>query len=284
MPVTPVRHCLLSVVVASLVALPSLAGSPFNGSGTMTVDDSTSQLAFESSTVRPKPYGGLEKELFVLVSDRALGDTAPDDDVEVAQRAKAGDLAVLTLCLDGTRLVNVAFSHSRLHGTIVLPGSWFGFRSATTASGAMSGSLRLARRQWDGHAYACAVDFVTPAPMPAPESAAPTPGAPTPGSVTGKPAKPDPEYMTKLLLQAMMQKDEARAIQLIGLGADPNARDKWGVPVLNRAVMLCLPQVVQALVDAKADVNRVRSPGVTILQEAWECPEADKILRAAGAH
>ena len=81
----------------------------------------------------------------------------------------------------------------------------------------------------------------------------------------------------------MMQKDEAQALKLIKLGLDPNARDQYGVPVLNWAVMMCMPKVVQALVDAKADLTYERAPGFTILKEAGACPEAEKILRAAGA-
>ena len=81
----------------------------------------------------------------------------------------------------------------------------------------------------------------------------------------------------------MMEKDEAQVLKLIKLGANPNARDAYGIPMLNWAVMTCLPQAVQALVDAKADLTYERAPGMTILMEAGACPEAEKILRAAGA-
>ena len=89
--------------------------------------------------------------------------------------------------------------------------------------------------------------------------------------------------MTALLVSAMMQKDEDQALKLVKLGVDPNAKDQYGVPVLNWAVMMCMPRVVQALVDAKADLTYQRAPGFTILQEAGACPEAAKILKAAGA-
>jgi hypothetical protein len=46
---------------------------------------------------------------------------------------------------------------------------------------------------------------------------------------------------------------------------------------------MCQPQVVKALVDKKADLTYQRAPGMTVLTEAGACPEAAKILKAAGA-
>ncbi len=53
--------------------------------------------------------------------------------------------------------------------------------------------------------------------------------------------------------------------------------------MLNWAVMMCMPKVVKALVDKGADLKYERAPGMTIMQEAGACPEAAKILKAAGA-
>ena len=80
-----------------------------------------------------------------------------------------------------------------------------------------------------------------------------------------------------------MEKDERRALEILKLGADPNGRDQYGTAMLNWAVMMCQPQVVKALVDKKVDLTYQRAPGMTILTEAGACPEAAKILRAAGA-
>jgi ankyrin repeat protein len=81
----------------------------------------------------------------------------------------------------------------------------------------------------------------------------------------------------------MQDRNEHQAVELIKLGADPNGRDQSGTPVLNWAVMMCQPTVVQALVNAKASLTYQRAPGLSILTEAGVCPEAAKILRAAGA-
>ena len=69
----------------------------------------------------------------------------------------------------------------------------------------------------------------------------------------------DPKAATTFLVQAMMQKDEHQALELIKLGADPNGRDQSGIPVLNWSVMMCMPQVVKALVDHKASLTYLTS-------------------------
>lgn len=145
--------------------------------------------------------------------------------------------------------------------------------------------LLLARRESDGHAYACSVEFVATAAAPvraARVDAAPV-IAPTPTLPPATTSSISPKAMTELLVAAMMNKDEDQALKIIKLGADPNARDKYGTPMLNWAVMVCQPRVVKALVDAKASLTYERAPGMTIMQEAGACPEAAKILRAAGA-
>jgi len=81
----------------------------------------------------------------------------------------------------------------------------------------------------------------------------------------------------------VMSKDVAGALEVIKMGLDPNGKDQYGMPVMSWAVMMCEPKVVQALVDKKANVNYSRAPGLTLLTEAGQCPEAVKILKAAGA-
>jgi ankyrin repeat protein len=138
--------------------------------------------------------------------------------------------------------------------------------------------------------YATSVEFAAaaaPKPAPAPEPVAAPAPKPAPKPVEkAAPATTsniDKKSATALLVQAMMDKDEHRALEIIKLGADPNGRDQYGVPVLNWAIMVCQPQVVKALVDKKADLTYQRAPGMTVMVEAGACPEAAKILKAAGA-
>ena len=280
------QPCLLSLAIAALLASPLLAGQPGQAAGTATADGTTATLAFAASTTKENLFDESKKDTIVVLTDRALGETAADDEVGLSLRARRGELFVLMLRLDGGKLVNVGVCHKGLSGIALLPGAWFEYKPARAGGGTAAGSLKLATREFDGHSYACAVEFVAAAAAPARPAAveeAPALVQPTPTLPPATTSNLDPKSLTPLLVQAMMQKDEAEALNLIKLGADPNGRDQYGTPVLNWAVMMCQPAVVKALVDAKASLTYERAPGMTIMQEAGACPEAAKILRAAGA-
>jgi hypothetical protein len=95
----------------------------------------------------------------------------------------------------------------------------------------------------------------------------------------------DRQKASQLLIEALQEGDEARALAIVPLGIDPNARDpKMGIALINWAVLMCQPPVVNALVELKADLNHERLPGMTLLAEARAaCPEAVGYLRAGGA-
>jgi hypothetical protein len=276
----------LAVLVAVVAARPLLALQAGQAAGTATADGTTATVSFAVSATKESLFDDTKKDTIVVVTDRALGVTAADDEVGISLRARRGELFALALRLDGAKLVNVGVSHKGSSGIVLLPGSWFEYRPTTSAAGTVAGSLRLAKRESDGHSYACSVEFVA-APASSPSHAAateaPAPIPPTPTLPPATTSNLDPKSLTPLLIQAMMQKDEEQALKLIKLGSDPNGRDEYGTPVLNWAVMMCQPLVVKALVDAKASLTYQRAPGMTILQEAGACPDAAKILRAAGA-
>jgi hypothetical protein len=170
---------------------------------------------------------------------------------------------------------------------VKLPGQWFQYAS----TGKNAGTLKLAKKDLDGHSYACDLVFNA---LPAVKKtvAPPSPVAPAPAPPKAAPEKPlppaststiEPKTATALVVAAMMEKDEHRALMLVKSGIDPNSRDQSGIPILNWSVMMCMPTVVQALVDRKADLKYQRAPGMTIMTEAGACPAAAKILSAAGA-
>jgi hypothetical protein len=278
----------LSIVLALFSASSAPAAEPGKAVGTVTINGTVTKLAFASQATVENLFDSAKRDTLVVLTDRALGDTAADDDVELSLKARRGDLVVLALRIDGRTLANVKASYKGLAGYVQLPGTWFQF----TPSGKGAGTLKLAKREWDGATYECAVDFAaapaavpkpaaTAAPTPAPAKPVPAPApAPLPPATT---SNVDPKAATALLVQALMKKDERQALELIKLGANPNGRDQYGVPVLNWAVMMCQPKVVKALVDAKADLTYQRAPGMTIMQEAGACPEAALILKTAGA-
>jgi hypothetical protein len=279
---------LLAAVLGMLAAAARAeALAPGEATGTFTYGATTVTLATAVRTTVENLFDDKKQDTLVVLADRALGATAPDDDVELSLRARRGDLTALALRLDGGKLVNVSVYHRGLDGKTLLPGAWFQYAGAAAGGG----TLKLAPRAFDGRTYACAVAFAAapaaappavpaepPAPPPPPRQRQPEPTPPAATSPTIA-----PKASVALLVQAIMLKDERQALELIRLGADPDGRDQYGTPVLNWAVMMCQPPVVKALVDKKASLTYQRAPGLTILTEAGACPEAARILRAAGA-
>ncbi len=273
------------------VALVASAGSvlraaePGKAVGTFAYDSTVVTLAHATEKSVEGLFDSSKKDLLVALTDKPLGATAVDDDVDLSLRARKGDIAALLLRIDGGKLVNVSVFHRGLAGKVTLPGAWFDYKAAKPGTGA----LKLAARDFDGRKYATSVEFAAlpaaapkpaPAAAPAPASALKPAAAPLPPATS---SNIDQKSANALMVQAMMEKDERRALEVLKLGADPNGRDQYGTAMLNWAVMMCQPQVVKALVDKKADLTYQRAPGMTILAEAGACPEAAKILRAAGA-
>ena len=288
--------CLLALCVASSVPI-ARAAEPGKAVGTVTISGVTTPLAFAVETRKENLFDSKRQDTVVVLSDKPLGKTAAEDEIELSMRARTGEFVVLALRIDGNKLVNVQMSHKGLSGIALLPGAWFQYNAAKPGVG----GLKLDSREFDGRTYAASVEFTAapasrPAPPPAP-TARLAPTAPPPPSPPPKAAPPaaqpklppatmsnlDRKSATAFLVQAMMKKDEHQALELIKLGANPNGRDSSGIPMLNWAVMMCQPAVVQALVNAKADLKYERAPGMTIMTEAGACPEAAKILRSAGA-
>jgi hypothetical protein len=277
---------LLALALAMGFASPALAVDAGKAGGTAAIDGIVTPLAFAVETRKENLFDQKRRDLVVVLTDKPLGAAKPDDEVELSLRARRGELLVFALRTDGHKLVNVTVSHKGLNGIVILPGSWFEYTSVRAGAG----TLKLAKRDYEGHSYAIDARFAaaaydaprpTPSPAPAPTSALKPPA--TPAAAPATTSNIDRKQATALLIQALMQRDEHRALEIIKLGVDANGRDQSGIPVLNWAVMMCQPPVVKALIDANADLKYERAPGMTILTEAGACPEAAKVLRAAGA-
>ena len=271
-------------LIAVAFAAPA---EPGKAVGSFSFDSTTVPLAYAVETKVEGLFDSSKQDTLVVLTDKPLGSTAPSDDIDLSMRARKGEIAALMLRIDGAKLVNVSVFHKGLAGKILLPGAWFDYKAAKPGTG----TLKLAPRDFDGKKYGAGVEFAASAapkpaavapPAPTPAAAKPAPATPAPASVKAAPAeapKPPPAVLVKLL----MEKDEAGALEVVKLGVDPNGKDQYGVPMLSWAVMMCQPKVVKALVDKKADLNYQRAPGLTVLAEAGACPEAAKILKAAGA-
>lgn len=279
------RYLCSSVVLALLLVRPAFAADPGKAVGSVTIDGVTTNLTLAAASTVEDLFDSKKTDTVITLTNHPLRDVEANDDVGLSLLARRSDLVVVMLRIDGPRLVNVGLMYRGLAGVDKLPGQWFQY----AAAGKHAGTLKLATRENDGHKYACSVEFTA-----APAAPTKTPGTPasTP-AVAGAPASAplppastsnlDPKAATSLFVAAMMQKDEHQALELVKLGIDPNSRDKDGIPLLNWAVMMCMPTVVQALVDRKASLTYQRAPGLTVMQEAGACPAAAKILTAAGA-
>lgn len=280
----------VSVALILLLAPSLLAAEPGRASGSLTIDGQTTSLAFAYSHPEEDLYDSSRQNTDVVLLDRDAEAAVVLSDWELAQAAKGGVVS-LVLRLDGPKVLNARLNAPGLDGTSVLPGPWFTYRPATAADGQTAGTVTLAAHDANGHSVAGTFEFnatpVAPPPEPAEEEPAvetePEPEAPPVELPPATTSTLEADSLTPLMVKAMMEKDEDEVIKLLKLGANPNARDEYGTGMLNWAVMMCLPRAVQALVDAKADLAYERAPGFTILMEAGACPEAEKILRAAGA-
>jgi hypothetical protein len=277
------HSAVVSIILAcaGCVAVAARAVEPSRASGTVTIDGTTATLAYATSTTVENLFDDSKRDILVVLSDRPLGDLAADDDVALQLAARAGRLVAIAVRADGPKLVDVAVHAKGVEGIQLLPGNWFTFHS----TGQAAGTIRLARRESEGHSYACSAEYAgAPARPSVPqEPTAPPQVEPTPTLPPATTSTVDPKTLTAALVAAMMGKDEAQAVKIVKQGVDPNARDQYGTPVLNWAVMMCMPDVVKVLVDKGADLTYERAPGMTILTEAGACPAAAKILRAAGA-
>src|SRR5262245_44657772 len=197
----------------ALAAAPALAAEPGKATGTVTIDGVATTMTLAVSSDAESLLDDKKKDLLITITDRALGDAEAGDDVSLSMRARKGELVVFVLRLDGTKLTNVSVMHKGLSGVVKLPGQWFTF--ASTGKGA--GTLKLAKKEFDGHAYACDLTFSgapavkkTAPPPPAP---APAP-APAPKASRAQPLPPastssiEPKAATAMFVAAAMQKDE----------------------------------------------------------------------------
>ncbi|HEX8029519.1 MAG TPA: hypothetical protein VF491_13690, partial [Vicinamibacterales bacterium] len=207
-----------------------IAAEPGRAVGSFAYDATTVTLTHATEGKAENLFDSKKVDTIVLLSDRALGSTAPDDDIELSLRARKGDLAALMLRIDGSKLINVSVFHKGLAGKVLLPGAWFHYTAAKPGTG----TLKLASRDFDGHKYATTVEFAA-APVAKPTAApAATPVAkPVERLAPATTSNIDTKSANALLVQALMARDEHRALEVIKLGADPNGRDQYGVSMLN---------------------------------------------------
>jgi hypothetical protein len=267
--------------IAGLVLSLALQQPDSKGSGTLTINGTTTELTHAIKTTRKNPFNDFFSDLVVILSDKPITQKEADDDAALLARAQKGDVITVAVRFDGRpkrgQLFNVAINHKGLAETALLPDVWVTY---TFKGGA--GTLKMEPHDLAAHRYAADVQFSVPMPAEASDETKPAAaqGLPPPSKTAA-----DRQRASQLLIEALQEGDEARAMAVVALGVDPNARDpKMQIALINWAVLMCQPKVVSALVDLKADLNHERLPGMTLLAEARAaCPEAVGYLKAGGA-
>jgi len=151
-----IRRTFFALALALGVAAPLSAVDTGRATGTVTVDGTTLPLAFAVGTIKDNLFDGKKRDLVVVLTDKQLSATRPDDEIGLSLKAHRGELVVLALRFDGDTLVNVTVSYKNLSGLVILPGAWFQY---TPGSKPTAGTLKLPSREFEGHSYAVDVDF-----------------------------------------------------------------------------------------------------------------------------
>jgi hypothetical protein len=268
-------------IVGLVFALALTQQADSKGSGTLTINGATTTLSHAIKTARKNPFNDFFSDTVVVLSNQPVTEAEAANDAALLKRAQAGDFVSVNVRFDGRpkrgQLFNVGINHKGLTETALLPDVWTKY----TFKGG-KGALTLAAHEFAGRTYAADVEFSVPMPVETTEEAAATTTRELP-----PPSKTDADRQkaSQFLIEALQEGDEARALAIVPLGIDPNAKDpKMGIALVNWAVLMCQPSVVNALVELKADLSHERLPGMTLLAEARAaCPEAVGYLKAGGA-
>lgn len=145
-----------ALALALGVAAPLPAVDAGRGNGTVTIDGTTLPLPFAVMTRKDNLFDKQKSDLVIVLTDKQLSATRPDDEIGLAVKAHRGELVVLALRFDGATLVNVTVSYKNLNGLVILPGAWFQY---TAGNRPTAGTLKLPAREFEGHSYAVDVDF-----------------------------------------------------------------------------------------------------------------------------
>lgn len=268
-------------ILALAFALSVAQQADSKGSGSVTIDGTTTQLTHVIKTARKNPFNDFFSDVVVVLSNKPVSEAEAADDAALLKRAQAGDLVTVNVRFDGRpkrgQLFNVGINHQGLTETALLPDVWVKY----TFKGGV-GTLTLPAHELAGRTYAADVEFTVPMPVETTVAAETATTRELP-----PPSKTDADRLkaSQMLIEALQEGDEARALAIVPLGIDPNAKDpKMGIALINWAVLMCQPPIVNALVDLKADLTHERLPGMTLLAEARAaCPEAVGYLKAGGA-
>jgi hypothetical protein len=268
-------------MVVGLAAGAAGAPEPGKASGAITIDGVTTTMSHAVRVSKTNVFDALATDPVIVVSNVPLTTAEAGDETGLLARAQRGEIVTMAFRYDGRRgrgqLFNVTLAHRGLDELALLPDVLF-----THSFKAGAGTARIDAPSFRGYSYKGSVEFAVVMPVETTDAApVVSPLGPLPF-----PSKTDADRRaaSALLIQALQEGDEARALAIVALGVDPDARDeKMKIPLVNWAVLMCQPLIVKALVEAKANITFERLPGMTLLGEAQAaCPEAVPFLKGGG--
>lgn len=152
-----IRTTVVALALAFAGAGPLAAVDSGRAKGFVAIDGASTPLPFAVETTKDNLFDDKKRDLVVVLTDKQLSATRPDDEIGLSVKAHRGELVVLTLRFDGATLVNVTLSHQNLNGLVILPGVWFQYTAGNRPG---VGTLKLPAREYEGHSYAVDVEFV----------------------------------------------------------------------------------------------------------------------------
>ena len=166
-----VRSAIVLAGVVLGIAAPLRAADAGTATGSATIDGITTPLRYATEARKENLFDEKKQDIVIVLSDKTLGATRPDDEIELSLRARRGELMAIAVRLDANKPVNVTVSHKSLNGLVILPGNWFQY----TTLGATAGVLKLEARDFQGHSFAFDVAFSVGASRPPLRAPSPPP-------------------------------------------------------------------------------------------------------------
>jgi hypothetical protein len=89
-----IPRLLLALALSAGATATALAVDAGKATGTATIDATTTPIAFAVETRKENLFDDKKQDRVFVLTDKALGPTRPDDEVELSLRARRGDLVV----------------------------------------------------------------------------------------------------------------------------------------------------------------------------------------------
>ena len=123
----------LSIALATLIVPSAFAADPGKAVGTVTIDGVTTTVTLAAESTKENLFDSKKTDTIITLTDRTLDDIAANDDIGLSLRARGGDLVVVMLRIEGTKLANVSLMYKGSPASISCRASGFSMRPPARA-------------------------------------------------------------------------------------------------------------------------------------------------------